>query len=92
MLRTHPSSGTGPSAFEVDTSFTSATGEEGVAAHQTRPAAQSSLRSAGVEWPEAATTTSQYEGRRHPKAKPTTNQLLPVFPECLEEATSLWGN
>lgn len=48
----------------------------------------------GVEWPEAPATasTSRYEGRRLPKAKPSTRQLLPVFPECLEEATRSWGN
>lgn len=48
----------------------------------------------GIEWPEtpAETTTSRYEGKRLPKAKSSTRQLLPVFPECLEEATRSWSN
>ena len=44
----------------------------------------------GIAWPEA--TTSRYEGRRLPKVKASTSQLLPVFPECLEEAMRSWSN
>lgn len=38
----------------------------------------------GIVWPEALieTTTSHYEGKRLPKAKSSTRQFLPVFPEC----------
>lgn len=48
----------------------------------------------GIEWPETLTetTTSRYEGKRLPRAKSSTRQLLPVFPECLEEATRSWSN
>ncbi|XP_024141773.2 uncharacterized protein LOC112154824 [Oryzias melastigma] len=48
----------------------------------------------GVEWPETPTETpvSRYEGKRLPKAKSPGRQLLPVFPECLEEATRSWSN
>ena len=46
----------------------------------------------GLAWPEAQkeTVSSRYEGKRLPKAKSSTRQLLPVFPECLEEATRSW--
>ncbi|XP_047213848.1 uncharacterized protein LOC124863505 [Girardinichthys multiradiatus] len=48
----------------------------------------------GIEWPETLTeiTTSRYEGKRLPRAKSSSRQLLPVFPECLEEATRSWSN
>lgn len=48
----------------------------------------------GITWPEAPVETarSRYEGRRLPKAKTSTKQLLPAFPECLEEATRTWSN
>lgn len=48
----------------------------------------------GVAWPDAPieTARSRYEGRRLPKAKTSTKQLLPAFPECLEEATRSWSN
>ncbi|CAB1438053.1 unnamed protein product [Pleuronectes platessa] len=35
---------------------------------------------------------SRYEGKRLPKAKASTKELLPAFPECLEEASRPWGN
>ncbi|MEQ2215356.1 hypothetical protein XENOCAPTIV_000116 [Xenoophorus captivus] len=36
----------------------------------------------GIEWPETLTetTTSRYEGKRLPRAKSSSRQLLPVFP------------
>lgn len=48
----------------------------------------------GIAWPEAPVETarSRYEGRRLPKAKTSNKQLLPAFPECLEEATRSWSN
>lgn len=48
----------------------------------------------GIAWPEAPieTARSRYEGRRLPQAKTSTKQLLPAFPECLEEATRSWSN
>lgn len=48
----------------------------------------------GIAWPEAPVETarSRYEGRRLPKAKTSSKQLLPAFPECLEEATRSWSN
>ena len=48
----------------------------------------------GIAWPEVPTetTTSRYEGKRLPKAKSSTRQLLPAFPECLEEATRSWNS
>ena len=38
------------------------------------------------------TTMSCYEGKRLSKAKPSTKQLLPAFPDCLEEANRSWSN
>ncbi|KAK7905174.1 hypothetical protein WMY93_017781 [Mugilogobius chulae] len=48
----------------------------------------------GLKWPEAPAETarSRYEGRRLPTARSSAKQLLPVFPECLEEATQSWSN
>ena len=48
----------------------------------------------GIPWPDVCreTTTSRYEGKRLPRAKCSARQLLPVFPECLEEATRSWSN
>lgn len=48
----------------------------------------------GISWPEAPVVAnkSRYEGRRLPQAKTSAKQLLPAFPECLEEATRSWSN
>ncbi len=48
----------------------------------------------GIAWPETSseTTTSRYEEKRLPKVKSSARQLLPVFPECLEEVTLSWRN
>ncbi|KAM9391469.1 uncharacterized protein KZ484_002947 [Pholidichthys leucotaenia] len=48
----------------------------------------------GISWPEALTkmATSRYEGKHLPGAKTSTRQFLPVFPECLEEATRSRSN
>ncbi|CAL9696700.1 unnamed protein product [Knipowitschia caucasica] len=66
----------------------------------TPPAAQSlhevcrrAAAKLGIEWPEAPAEAakSRYEGRRLPKTKTSEKQLLPAFPECVEEATRSWG-
>ena len=46
-----------------------------------------------IPWPNvlAATTTSRYEVSGYPKIKWENRQLLPVFPECLEEVTRTWS-
>ena len=46
----------------------------------------------GIAWPSAPPekTGSRYEGKRLPKVKSAERQLLPLFPECLEEATRTW--
>lgn len=40
----------------------------------------------------AETTSSCYEGKKLPLAKSTTKQLLPVFPELLDEMARSWKN
>lgn len=46
----------------------------------------------GIPWPAvvAETTRSRYEGKKLPLAKSATKQLLPVFPELLEEVARSW--
>ncbi|XP_029973330.1 uncharacterized protein LOC115407110 [Salarias fasciatus] len=45
-----------------------------------------------IPWPEAITETtrSRYEGKKFPQAARTAKQLLPVFPELLDELSSSW--
>ncbi len=44
-----------------------------------------------IPWPkvQAETSVSCYEGKRLPKAKRAVRQLLPIFPECLEEMSAV---
>ncbi|KAL2095574.1 hypothetical protein ACEWY4_007722 [Coilia grayii] len=46
-----------------------------------------------IPWPNAEPekSGSRYEGKRLPRAKSAERQLLPLFPECLEEATRTWS-
>ena len=61
--------------------------------HECGPTAEQ-LRRLCVPWPEVQreTTMSCYGGKRLPKAKCTATQWLPVFSECLKEATRSWNN
>ena len=45
-----------------------------------------------IPWPAvvAETTRSRYEGKKLPLAKSATKQLLPVFPELLDEVARSW--
>lgn len=45
-----------------------------------------------IPWPTviAETAKSRYEGKRLPRAKRAARQLLPVFPELLEEVSVTW--
>ena len=45
-----------------------------------------------IPWPAvvAETTRSRYEGKKLPLAKSATRQLLPVFPELLDEVARSW--
>ncbi len=45
-----------------------------------------------IPWPkvQAETSVSRYAGKRLPRAKQAARQLLPIFPECLEEAACCW--
>ena len=45
-----------------------------------------------IPWPNAPPekTGSRYEGKRLPRVKSAERQLLPLFPECVEEATRTW--
>ena len=45
-----------------------------------------------IPWPVvvAKTTRSHYEGKKLPLAKSATKQLLPVFPELLDEVVHSW--
>ena len=46
-----------------------------------------------IPWPNAPPekTGSRYEGKRLPRVKSAERQLLPLFPECVEEATRTWS-
>lgn len=46
-----------------------------------------------IPWPTvvAETTRSRYEGKKLPLAKSAAKQLLPVFPELLDEVARSWG-
>lgn len=46
-----------------------------------------------IPWPAVTTetSTSRYEGKRLPVAKRTTKQVLPLFPECVDEVTRCWA-
>ena len=45
-----------------------------------------------IQWPEvqAEVARSRYDGKRLPKVKKSGKQLLPIFPELLEEFTVSW--
>ncbi|KAL7383047.1 hypothetical protein ABVT39_003943 [Epinephelus coioides] len=45
-----------------------------------------------IQWPEvqAEVTRSRYDGKKLPKVKRTGKQLLPIFPELLEELAVSW--
>ncbi len=45
-----------------------------------------------ISWPTvvAETAKSRYEGKRLPRVKRAARQLLPVFPELLEELALTW--
>ncbi|XP_041931407.1 LOW QUALITY PROTEIN: uncharacterized protein LOC121695003 [Alosa sapidissima] len=80
-----------PSGVRSDSTATEADEAASVGLHDVCKRAAATL---GVPWPEAQkeTVSSRYEGKRLPKAKSSTRQLLPVFPECLEEATRSWSS
>ncbi|XP_049331019.1 uncharacterized protein LOC125799099 [Astyanax mexicanus] len=46
----------------------------------------------GIPWPSALPEKagSRYEGKRLPRVKSMERQVLPLFPECLEEMTRTW--
>lgn len=47
-----------------------------------------------IQWPEvqAEAAHSRFDGKRLPKTRKTSRQLLPIFPELLEELAVSWRN